>query len=184
MMPPTRTVATAPPALILIGMAASGKTTIGRALATVLARPFLDTDTVLATRTGRSLPSLLATLGPQGFCQAEAEAVCHLVAGPQVIATGGSVVYSPTAIHYLRRLGYLIWLDAPTPLLLARLAASGPRGLVRRPSDPLDLKQLIGKRRTLYAQAADWRYPITDAPPIDLARTLCQTLPSAWTRSR
>lgn len=153
------------PAIILIGMATAGKTFLGQRLAERLGWPFLDTDQLLAQRIGQDLPTFLATAGAQRFCQAEAETIRGLVAnrGHEVLATGGSLIYSPQAVRHLRQFGYLIWLDVPLPLLLQRLQDSLPRGLVRMPHDPLDLKALIKKRNVLYRKAADLRVPLPDS---------------------
>ena len=87
--------------IILIGMPASGKSTAGVVLAKLLAYDFIDTDLLIQRRAGMPLSAIIADRGIDGFLAAEA-AVCEgLCADRAVVATGGSVVYSESAMEHL-----------------------------------------------------------------------------------
>src|SRR5713101_3976970 len=80
------------PCLFLIGLRGSGKTTVGRLLASRLGLPFHDADDVLETKSGRSIRDLVQTDGEPAFRDLEERVLAELVArGPAVIATGGGV---------------------------------------------------------------------------------------------
>lgn len=91
--------------IILIGMPSSGKSTLGRQLAARLGYAYLDTDDVIKRRNGCQLQDILDRDGMDVFKQREEEAVCSVQAAHTVIATGGSVVYSPRAMAHLHTLG-------------------------------------------------------------------------------
>src|SRR5688572_20747976 len=72
----------------------AGKTTIGRRVAALLDRPFVDADDELVERTGRTIREWFEEDGQQAFRKVEAELLHSLLdAGePAVVATGGGVV--------------------------------------------------------------------------------------------
>ena len=117
--------------VILIGMPGVGKSTLGVLLAKALGYRFLDTDLVLQAQEGRLLREIIAAEGIDGFLALEGRVCGSLQADRSVIATGGSVVYSPEA----RRLGSL-----------------KKRGVILRPGQTL--KTLYQERTPLYAQYA------------------------------
>ena len=144
------------PAYVFIGMAAVGKSTMGRQLAHERELPFIDTDALLCEATGCSLEWLLGKKGPEGFCNLEEQIVLSLPHDPAVIATGGSVIYRPRAIAYLQSFGILLWLDAPAAAIMVRHKVRDPRGLVRLPAHLQTLEELIQYRASLYREAADY----------------------------
>ena len=80
--------------VVLVGLMATGKTTIGRRVAKRLGRPFLDADGELEQRTGLSVRELFEKEGEAAFRRLESELLGELLAAsePHVIATGGGVV--------------------------------------------------------------------------------------------
>ena len=148
-----------PPAgdnLILIGMPGAGKSTLGRLLAKRLAMTFLDLDQQLEQQHQCPLQTLVNRLGRDGFRAAEEACVLGLQCQRTVIATGGSVVYSPSAMSRLQQLGQILWLDVPLPLLQQRLHNMDQRGLVIAPGQ--DLAALYRERLPLYQRWADLRF--------------------------
>ncbi len=110
-------------ALILIGMAGSGKTTVGREAARLLGRPFVDLDEVVERRFGPI--SKLFEQGEAYFRQCETEAVAEVcsIAGA-VIATGGGVVTQPKNMELLRQAGVILFLDRPIHQIVADIDLS------------------------------------------------------------
>ena len=84
--------------LILIGMPGCGKSTVGVLCAKALGMPFLDTDLVLQSRSGRLLQSLVNELGTEGFLRLEEEVILGIACEGTVLATGGSVALEDRAI--------------------------------------------------------------------------------------
>ena len=84
--------------LILIGMPGCGKSTVGVLCAKALGMPFLDTDLVLQSRSGKLLQSLVNELGTEGFLRLEEEVILGIACEGTVLATGGSVALEDRAI--------------------------------------------------------------------------------------
>jgi shikimate kinase len=145
--------------LVLIGCRACGKTTVGKALALKLARPFVDLDEVLAAKAGCSIAHIVAEEGWPGFRKREKDLVQHFarLAG-QVLAPGGGVVLDPDNVEILRERGLVIWLTADLATLGQRLGADPVTGAFR-PSltgaDPVaEIAQVLAERDHLYRASA------------------------------
>ncbi len=134
--------------IVLIGMPASGKSTLGILLAKKLGWAFIDTDIVIQTREGGTLKEIIAVRGMTVFKRLEERYVCELEVERTVIATGGSVVYSPAAMHHLRWLGTVVWLDLALEILEKRLGNLRDRGVVMEPGQ--GLAELFVERCALY----------------------------------
>lgn len=140
--------------LVLIGMPASGKSSAGVLVAKTLGCGFIDSDLVLQERTGMLLSALIETHGIEGFIRAEAEANCSIRTEKSVIATGGSAVYSETAMKYLKKIGTVVYLKLPYEAVEKRLGGILlSRGVVIRRGE--SLKDLYDERTPLYERYAD-----------------------------
>jgi len=145
--------------LVLIGGRASGKTSVGAALADVLHRPFVDLDEVLVAEAGRSIAEIVAEEGWPGFRRREKELVARYGNRPgQVLAPGGGVVLDPDNVHTLKENGLVIWLTAPPATLRDRLLKD-QGGQEFRPSltgdDPgREMERVLAEREPLYRAAA------------------------------
>lgn len=111
--------------LVLVGLRCAGKTTVGERLATLLDRPFLDTDREIARRAGRPVDDMLRA-GDEPAFRALEETVLRdaMDATSAVIACGGGAALHAEAFAALARWGDVVLLDAPDDVLLARRAAS------------------------------------------------------------
>jgi shikimate kinase len=145
--------------LVLIGGRASGKTSVGQALAQALGRPFVDLDEVLVAQAGRTIAAIVAEEGWPGFRGREKALVAHYgrLAG-QVLATGGGVVLDPENVTILREHGLVIWLTADPAIMSQRLRQDQGRGEFR-PSltgeDPAaEMARVLAEREPLYRAAA------------------------------
>lgn len=139
--------------LVLIGMPGAGKSTCGVLLAKAAGLDFIDTDLRLQAVAGRRLQEILDQEGTGGFRRLEEQAVLSLDAAGCVIATGGSVVYSPAAMRHLAAGGRLFHLEVPLEELRARLANMASRGVVRTPGQSLEA--LYNERTPLYRRYAE-----------------------------
>ena len=98
--------------IVLIGMMGSGKTTVGKLLAGRLHRPFIDTDTLIEEREGRSIPEIFARDGEDAFRALELELSRELSSrNGLVIACGGGLPTQESAIRALKENGLVFWLD-------------------------------------------------------------------------
>jgi shikimate kinase len=142
--------------LVLIGLPASGKSSLGAALAERLGLVHLDTDALIELRTGQSIPDIFSQWGEAGFRQREAEAVAWALAQPAaVVSLGGGAVCTP-AVRQALADHRVIWLDVSLRTALRRAGLSGQRPLLT--GDPRRrLAELERERRPLYQALADHR---------------------------
>lgn len=143
--------------IFLIGFMCSGKTTVGRVLAPLLGRPFLDLDRQLEKRLGPLLP-FIQREGEEAFRRIEAEVLGELLDGPPaVIATGGGTPCEGDNMVRLKAAGTVIWLDVPMERLLPRIErAGGDRPLLfGLKGDALRarVEELLDARTPVYAEA-------------------------------
>lgn len=139
--------------LFLVGMMGSGKTTVGRLLATELGYQFFDTDSLIEQLAGQTVSEIFTTAGEAEFRRLETQVLAELSAYKNLaIATGGGIVLDPHNWSFLRH-GLVIWLDAPVETLYQRLQGDTSRPLLAA-TDPLaKLQTLLAQRQSLYAQA-------------------------------
>ncbi|HER63037.1 MAG TPA: shikimate kinase, partial [Desulfobacteraceae bacterium] len=139
--------------IVLIGMAGCGKSTVGRKLAGMLDRPFVDTDDLIVLAQNRSLQDIMDTEGASGFRRIEEDVLLSINLQDHVIATGGSSIYSAAGMTHLRQNGLIILLETGPDVLLQRVGDAAQRGLVKRPGQKFE--DLLAERRPLYARYAD-----------------------------
>lgn len=98
--------------IVLIGMPASGKTTIGKRIAEKLGMDFVDCDEEIVKKTGKSIPDIFAERGEKGFRDIESETVKEVSARKNtVIATGGGAILREVNTDLLRENGIIYFLD-------------------------------------------------------------------------
>lgn len=142
--------------LVLVGMMGAGKTTVGRACAESLDRPFVDTDELVSTATGLSIPELFELEGEAGFRVREKQAVVDACASPVpvVIACGGGAIVDPDNRRELRNVGFVVWLQAGTDELHRRVGPDSGRPLLAA-GGPGSLERVAALREHAYAATAD-----------------------------
>ena len=139
--------------LILIGMPASGKSTVGVILAKLIGYDFIDTDILIQRAEKKRLPEIIKAVGVDGFLEVE-ERVCSSVEADRcVIATGGSVVYSEKAMRHLKKIGHIMYLKTDFETIRKRLGNIRQRGVALREGQTL--RDLYEERVVLYENYAD-----------------------------
>jgi len=151
--------------IVLIGMPASGKSTLGVVLAKRTGRRFVDTDLLVQERAGKPLQQIITDDGVAALRALEDECIAALSCRATVIATGGSVVYSDVSVSHLRRGGVLVHLCVGLDELAGRITDIDTRGLVRRPGQ--DLADLYAERLPLYRRAADVEVDCSGLTPVE-----------------
>ena len=139
--------------LILIGMPACGKSTLGVILAKTLGMSFIDTDLMIQQHTGKLLQELIDQEGMEAFLRAEEEILLRVGAENSVIATGGSAVYSERGMAHLKSIGKVVYIKLPLEEILRRLNNIQTRGIAMNPGE--NLEELYRKRVPLYEKYAD-----------------------------
>ena len=139
--------------IILIGMPGAGKSTLGRICAKQQNKTFIDTDELIVSSQQNSLQNIVDQQGHNTLRHVEEQELLNLNASNSIIATGGSAVYSDSAMHHLDTLGLIIYLHLPLIIIEQRINNFSTRGLARKPGQ--SLADLFRERQALYLQWAD-----------------------------
>lgn len=139
--------------LILVGMPGAGKSTLGVLLAKALGKQFIDTDLLIQEREGALLQKIIDERGIDAFLRAEEQTLESLRAEDSVIATGGSAVYSESAMKHLREMGGVIYLEVSFDEIMRRLTNISTRGIAVKKGQ--DLRGIYEERVPLYKKYAD-----------------------------
>lgn len=139
--------------IVMIGMPASGKSTIGVLLAKRLGYSFVDVDLVIQEQQGKLLKEIIAERGQSGFLEVEEETNAGLEVKKSIIAPGGSVIYGQRAMEHLSEIGTVVYLKIGYEDLEARLGNLKDRGVVLK--DGMTLRDLYEERIPYYEKYAD-----------------------------
>ena len=156
--------------ITLIGMAASGKSTVGRAVAEQIGWASVDTDFLIESAYGARLQDITDRLDKEAFLDVECRIILSLRMQRAVLATGGSVVYRPEAMRYLASLGPVVFLDVPLEIILERIARKPDRGLAIAPGQTVE--DLFREREALYRRWASCRVVAGDIEVSEVARAV------------
>ena len=142
--------------LVLVGMPGCGKTTVGRALAQLSGKPFVDLDEEIVRRAGRPIPYIFQAEGEEAFRGLEARVLAEVCAqSGQVVATGGGAVLRAENRAAMRRAGRVYFLRRS----LEELPTDG-----RPLSQKGGLEEMYLVRKPLYSAAADVAVANSAAP--------------------
>ena len=139
--------------IILIGMPACGKSTVGVILAKRLGMGFIDADLVIQAQNGMLLQEIIDEKGEDAFFKAEHAALTSIQCDRCVIATGGSAVYSERGMEHLKQNGVLVYINLSIDEIERRLTNLSVRGVVGAADK--SLAELYKERTPLYEKYAD-----------------------------
>jgi shikimate kinase len=134
-------------------MPGAGKSTVGVILARMAGCDFVDTDVLIQTAQGRTLQDIVDTDGYAVLRRIEEDILLGLRVRDNVIATGGSAVYSDRAMAHLKADGVVVFLDVDLATLERRVSDFSTRGLAKRPDQ--SFTDLFNERFALYTEHAD-----------------------------
>lgn len=163
--------------IFLIGFMASGKSTVGRLLAELIDRPFVDLDELVEAGAGMTVQEIFDTRGEDHFRRLEAAALAEVIAGPPVVvATGGGAPCFADGLGAMRHGGFAVELSASLPTVLARVDDPHSRPLLLRPA--AEIAALYAARQPVYRQAH--AVVTTDGrPPLEIARRIAALIDTA-----
>lgn len=135
--------------VVLIGMPASGKSSVGKELEKMLSKTFVDSDTVLSENAEKTIPEIFNEHGEAYFRELEKDTIKNISSeNSHIIATGGGAVLSYENIENLKSNGRIYFLDRPLSMLLT----TDDRPLS---SNRADLEKRYNERYGLYRKYAD-----------------------------
>jgi shikimate kinase len=160
------------PRLVLVGPPASGKTTVGTAVAELLGLAFRDTDRDVEDVAGASVADLFVQQGEPHFRALEEQAVARALTGHDgVLALGGGAVTSAATrallVGYGRGGGVVVWLDVDLPSAAKRVGLSRDRPILGVNPRAM-LRHMLETRAPLYAEVATATVPTGGREPAEV----------------
>jgi len=141
--------------ICLIGMMGRGKSTVGRRIAAMLGRRFVDADRELESRCGVPIATIFELEGEEGFRRRETHVIDDLSARPGIVlATGGGAVTVERNRELLRGRCFTIYLQAGVAELWHRLRNDRVRPLLRTADPRARIAELVAARDPLYRETA------------------------------
>ena len=143
--------------LALVGFMGTGKTAVAKALARRLNKEFIELDSLIEEKAGKSIPEIFRQDGEAAFRRLESE-VTEQAAGRKnaVFAGGGGIVLNKINIEHLKKECVIVYLTASPEVILKRTAgAKNKRPLLEVADRAQRVRELLKQRQPLYEQAAD-----------------------------
>jgi shikimate kinase len=137
----------------------SGKSTAGKALATLLKTRCIDLDDYLEKKEGRSIPEIFESEGEEKFRESEKKYLTELLKlkDPHIISLGGGTVCFYDNLEKIKNKGILIYIDLPIEILAERIQESKfTRPLLKELSTEdliKNIREILTERKKDYEQA-------------------------------
>ncbi len=141
--------------VVLVGMMGAGKSAVGKRLGQELNLPFKDADLEIEAAAKMSIPDIFARHGEPFFRDKERRVISRLLgeAEPIVLATGGGAFMNEETRTLIAERAVSIWLKADLDTLMKRVRRKSNRPLLQTPDPEGTLRDLLGRREPVYAEA-------------------------------
>jgi shikimate kinase len=140
--------------IALIGFMGTGKSSVGRQVASVLHFTFLDTDQVIEARAGKPITAIFEQDGEPAFREWERRVVEELALREKtVIATGGGLPAGPGNLPSLKNHALVVCLWASAETVFERVKGHNHRPLLNEPQPMEKIRSLLSARESFYRQA-------------------------------
>ena len=162
--------------VVLVGLMGVGKSTVGRKLASLLGRDFIDADEAIVAAAQRSIPEIFEAFGEAHFRDSERRVIARLVdEGHGVIATGGGAFVEPDTRALVLERGIAVWIDCDIDTLVERTARRSNRPLLKT-GDPREILTRLAQERTPFYAQAPIRVVSENGPHADTARAIIEAI--------
>lgn len=158
--------------IVLVGLMGVGKSTVGRRLAAMLERRFVDADEAIEEAARRSIAEIFEEFGEAYFRAGERRVIARLIEqAAGVIATGGGAFVDPDTRALILERTIAVWIDCDIDTLVERTARRDTRPLLKGGDPRAILTRLAEERRGFYAEAPV-RVTSVNGPHADTARAI------------
>ena len=137
--------------------------------------PFLDTDTLIEEKSGRTIPDIFRDDGEERFRERERDVIGALPLHDCVVGTGGGAVTDPANMERLRRESICVLLTSDIGTIRKRLAKSPRPPLTSLPPDE-EIAQVMSRRCRQYAASADFCVDTSRTSTREAADRICSLL--------
>ena len=143
--------------IALTGFMGVGKTAVGKALAKKLDKRFVELDSLIEQKAGKSIPDIFQQDGEVAFRELEIEVTKEVSREKNlVIACGGGIVLNKINIDRLRKESIIVYLTASPRVILKRASSEErQRPLLEVENPTLTIQELLRFRKPFYERAAD-----------------------------
>lgn len=139
--------------VILVGMPACGKSTVGVVLAKTMNKGFVDTDILIQQAESRTLQEIIDQEGNDYFHHVEERVLLDFDGEDYVVATGGSAIYFDRAMDKFKEKGVVVYIKVTLDTILERLNNIKSRGVTLEKGQTI--ADLYEQRIPLYQKHAD-----------------------------
>lgn len=162
--------------IVLVGLMGAGKSTVGRRLANMLDREFVDADDAIVEAAQRTIPEIFEEFGEAYFRDGERRVIARLIEESSgVIATGGGAFVDDETRSLILDQAVAVWIDCDISTLVERTSRRNTRPLLRN-GDPKEiLSGLLDQREEFYAQA-QIRVKSENGPHAETARAIIEAI--------
>lgn len=158
--------------IVLVGLMGAGKSTVGRKLAQMLGRDFVDADDEIQEAAQRSISEIFEEFGEDYFRDGERRVIARLIEEKSgVIATGGGAFVDPETRSLILDRAIAVWIDVDIDTLVERTSRRDTRPLLRDGDPKTILTNLLARREPYYSQA-QVRVRGKDSPHTDTALSI------------
>lgn len=167
--------------IILIGYRCTGKTAVGKELAGILGRKFMDSDVLIEKRAGIPISAFVAQKGWERFRDLERTVIKDISKEKDaIIATGGGAVMDEDNVRHLKTSGRLVWLRADPETIRDRMEKEEISGTVRPAlggSTPVgEIEEILESRTPVYAQVSQLTVDVDMLSPEEAAQFIIEEL--------
>ena len=142
--------------VFLVGPMGAGKTTIGRHLARLLDKSFVDLDQEIEQSCGADIAWIFDVEGEVGFRKRESAMLREVASrNNMVIATGGGAVLDSESRALMKRSGTVVYLSVAAKVLYNRMQQDTKRPLLQVGDKKAMIESIVKEREPLYKEIAD-----------------------------
>ena len=162
--------------IVLIGLMGSGKSTVGRKLADLLQKDFVDSDEEIVEAAQLTISEIFEQFGEDYFRDGERRVIARLLDEHDgVIATGGGAFINPETRKLILERAIAVWIDCDIDILVERTARKDTRPLLRDGDPGQILTRLYEQRAPLYAEAPI-RVSSANGPHLNAAMAIIEAI--------